>query len=459
MIQYIKIFGGKMGKLFGTDGVRGIANKSLSAELAYKLGRVGGYYLNKGKKRPRMVVGMDTRISGDMLAGALSAGLNSAGIDVLYAGVLPTPGLPCLIKSLDADGGLMITASHNPADYNGIKFFNEKGLKLSDEIENSIEENIINNIDIDFQPTGIDLGRIIHIENPLKIYMDCIRATIDVDLKGLKVAIDCGNGASYKVAPQLLHDLGAQVYSINTRPNGININLDCGSTKPEEIQKLVLETGADIGFSFDGDADRLIAADEKGNLVDGDHILAICGTYMKDKGRLKNNTIVGTVMANMGLDICLKENDINIIKTDVGDRYVLEKMLEGDYRLGGEQSGHIIFLDYNTTGDGLLTGVQLLSVLKEKNKKMSDLSGIMKDLPQVLVNAKVEEEKKNLYLEDEEIRNKIQEIERHFDKKGRVLIRPSGTEPLVRVMIEGENQEEIQHYACQLAKLIEENLG
>ncbi len=447
-----------MGRLFGTDGVRGIANKDLSSELAYKLGRVGGFFLTKGKKRPKMVVGMDTRISGDMLEGALSSGLNSAGIDVLYLGILPTPAVARMIKILDADGGVMITASHNPVEYNGIKFFNKDGLKLTDETEEHIEEYIINNLDIDYIPVSGDLGRKIRVENPLRKYMDYLKNTIDVDLKGLKIAVDCGNGAVYKAAPELLHELGAQVYVIHNDPNGININVNCGSTKPEEIQRLVLETGADVGLSFDGDADRLIAADENGNIVDGDHVLAICGTCLKEKGKLKNNTIVGTVMSNLGLDICLKENNIEIIKTTVGDRYVLEEMLKGGYSLGGEQSGHIIFLDYNTTGDGLLTAIQLLSIVKQKNIKLSKLSAIMKNMPQVLINANVSDEKKNHYLSDDTIKNKIEEIEKHFDKNGRVLIRPSGTESLVRVMIEGENQEEINFHATQLAALIEERL-
>ena len=447
-----------MGRLFGTDGVRGIANKELSSELAYKLGRVGGYFLSKGIKRPRMVVGMDTRISGDMLEGALSSGLNSAGIDVLYLGILPTPAVARMIKILDADGGVMITASHNPVEYNGIKFFNRNGLKLTDETENSIEEYILNNIDIEYIPISGDLGRKIRVENPLRKYMDYLKSTIDVDLTGLKIAVDCGNGAVYKAAPQLLHELGAQVYVIHNAPNGININVNCGSTKPEEIQKLVLETGADGGLSFDGDADRLIASDENGNIIDGDHILAICGTCLKEKEKLKNNTIVGTVMTNLGLDICLKENNIDIVKTNVGDRYVLEEMLNNGYSLGGEQSGHIIFLDYNTTGDGLLTAIQLLSIVKQKNAKLSELSGIMKNMPQVLVNAHVSESKKNDYLSDDLIKRKIEEIEKHFNNNGRVLIRPSGTEPLVRVMIEGENQEEINFQATELAKLIEERL-
>lgn len=447
-----------MGILFGTDGVRGIANEDLSSELSYKLGRIGGFFLTKGKKRPKMVVGMDTRISGDMLEGALSAGLNSAGIDVLYLGILPTPAVACMIKILDADGGVMISASHNPVEYNGIKFFNENGYKLTDEIENSIEEYILNDLDIDCKPVSGDVGRKIRIENPVRKYMDFLKETIDVDFSGLKVAVDCGNGAVYKAAPELLNELGAQVYVMHNDPNGININVNCGSTNTAEIQKLVLETGADVGLSFDGDADRLIAADENGNIVDGDHILAICGMHMKEKGKLKSNTVVGTVMTNMGLDACLKENNIDIVKTKVGDRYVLEEMIKGHHSIGGEQSGHIIFLDHNTTGDGLLTAIQILSVVKEKHTKLSKLASVMKVMPQVLVNATVDKDKKNGYLEDEKIKNKINEIEKHFHGNGRVLIRPSGTEPLVRVMIEGQDQSELDHYARELADLIEERL-
>lgn len=447
-----------MGRLFGTDGVRGIANIDLSADLAYKLGRIGGFFLTKGKERPKMVVGMDTRISGDMLEGALSAGLNSAGIDVLYVGVVPTPAIACLIKILDADGGVMISASHNPVEYNGIKFFNEESYKLTDEIENSIEEYIFNDLDIDSIPTGGKVGRKIRIDHPIRKYMDFLKDTIDVNFEGLKVALDCGNGAAYQAAPELLNELGAQVFVMHNDPNGININVNCGSTKPEEIQKLVLETGADIGLSFDGDADRLIACDENGNIVDGDHVLAVCGLHLKKKGMLKNNTVVGTVMSNMGLDIALKENGVNLVKTKVGDRYVLEEMRNNSYSLGGEQSGHIIFLDYNTTGDGLLTGIQLMSVVKETKTRLSKLASVMKVMPQVLINATINAEKKNDYLNDEEIMTKINEIEKHFAGKGRVLIRPSGTEPLVRVMIEGDNHDEIKTYAEELAKLIEEKL-
>ncbi|QSX07039.1 phosphoglucosamine mutase [Sedimentibacter sp. zth1] len=447
-----------MGKLFGTDGVRGVANVDLSSELAYKLGRIGGFFLTKGKERPKMVVGMDTRISGDMLEGALSAGLNSSGIDVLYVGVVPTPAIACLVRILEADGGVMISASHNPVEYNGIKFFNEHSYKLTDEMENSIEEYILGDIDIDNIPTAGKIGRKIKIENPTRKYMDYLKDTINVNFDGLKVAVDCGNGANYKAAPELLRELGAQVFVMHNDPNGININVNCGSTNPEEIQKLVLETGSDIGLSFDGDADRLIACDENGNIVGGDHVLAICGLYLKEKGKLKNNTVVGTVLSNMGLDIALNEYGAKLITTKVGDRYVLEEMRKNNYSLGGEQSGHIIFLDYNTTGDGLLAGIQLMSIIKEKKTRLSKLASVMSMMPQVLINAKVSTDKKHDYLSNDIIVSEIKNIENHFEGRGRVLIRPSGTEPYVRVMIEGENEEEINKYARELADLIEDKL-
>lgn len=448
-----------MGRLFGTDGVRGIANKELTGDLAYKIGRVGGYHVTRGIKKPRIVIGMDTRISCDMLEGAVAAGLCSTGVDVLYAGILPTPAIACLIRELNADGGVMISASHNPYTYNGIKLFDAAGYKLSDELEEEIENVILDGRDIQYLPTDGAIGRKIYLENPMGIYMDCILRTTESDFSGLKIAMDCANGSAYEVAPEALKALGAQVFVINNKPNGININVNCGSTHPEAVQNLVKDTGADLGLSFDGDADRLIAVDHNGKTVDGDHIMAICGDYMKKTGKLKNNTIVGTVMSNMGLDICLKEKNIAFVKTQVGDRYVLEEMKRCGYNLGGEQSGHIIFQDYNTTGDGLLTAVQLISAVVEQKKTLADLSSIMYDYPQVLVNAKVKNENKKLYLEDMIISQSIIGLESEFEGKGRVLIRPSGTEPLVRVMIEGENEFEIRQKALDLSKLIESRLG
>lgn len=448
-----------MGRLFGTDGVRGIANKELTPELAFKLGRAGAYILTKGKKDAKIVVGMDTRISGDMLEAALISGICSVGVDVLSVGIIPTPGVAYLTRAYNADAGVVISASHNPVEYNGIKFFNSKGYKLNDEIERNIEEIILDNIEIPISPTGENIGRVKRVEDGQRKYIDFLKSTIDTDLNGLKVAMDCGNGAAYKIVPTVFEELGAEVVVIHNAPNGININVNCGSTNPEQVQKLVLETGADIGLSFDGDADRLIAVDEEGKIVDGDHIMAICGISLKEKDKLKGNTVVATVMSNMGLDICLKEKEIEIVKTKVGDRYVLEEMLNKGYSLGGEQSGHIIFLDYNTTGDGVLTALQLTSVVKNKGKKLSELAKIMTALPQILVNAKVPNDKKKKYLEDEIIRNEIEKIEESLKDTGRVLIRPSGTEPLVRVMIEGKNEKEISKMAEELAKLIEERLA
>ena len=445
-------------KLFGTDGVRGIANKDLTGELAYKLGRVGTHVLTGGKKKAKIVVGMDTRISGDMLESALIAGICSVGADAYAVGVVPTPAVAYLTRAYEADAGIVISASHNPVEYNGIKFFNADGFKLSDEIEESIENIILANKDVEASPVGAEIGQKIIIKNGTKEYIEHLRKSIDVDFKGLKVAIDCGNGANYKAAPTLLTELGAEVELIHNTPNGLNINVNCGSTNPEMVQQLVLESGADIGVAYDGDADRLIAVDEIGNIVDGDHVLAICGKILKDEGKLKNNTLVGTVMTNMGLDVYLKGQGMEISKTQVGDRYVIEEMRDKDYVLGGEQSGHIIFLEHNTTGDGLLTSLQLIAAMKKTGKPLSELAGVMKTYPQVLVNAKVNNTKKYAYEEDAIIKSMICELEAKFDGKGRVLIRPSGTEPLVRVMIEGENHQIIKEEAEKLAHVIEERL-
>ncbi len=447
-----------MGRLFGTDGVRGVANKELTCDLAYKIGRAGAYVLAKDKKNVNIVVGMDTRISGDMLEAALVAGICSVGADVLSVGIVPTPAVAYLTRALKAEAGVVISASHNPVEYNGIKFFGSTGYKLNDEVEEEIESYILDGKEVPLNPTGGEVGRRTIINNGIEEYTNYLRKSVNVDFKGLKVAMDCGNGAVYKAAPKLISDLGADIEVIHNNPNGVNINVNCGSTKPEEVQKLVLNTGADIGISFDGDADRLIAVDEKGNIVDGDHVMAICGIHLKNKGMLKKDTIVATVMSNMGLDICLKKENIGIVKTKVGDRYVIEEMLNSGYSLGGEQSGHIIFLDHNTTGDGLLTALQLISVVKETGKKLSELAEVMTSLPQVLINARVSNDKKNAYMEDEVVKGEIRKLEEKFHGEGRVLIRPSGTEPLVRVMIEGKDQNEITEMAQSLSHLIEERL-
>ncbi|SHK48472.1 phosphoglucosamine mutase [Paramaledivibacter caminithermalis] len=448
-----------MGKLFGTDGVRGIANTELTCELAYKLGRIGAYILTKGKKKAKIIVGKDTRVSGDMLEAALVAGILSAGSDAVCLGVVPTPAVSYLTRKYKADAGVVISASHNPVEYNGIKFFNRDGFKLPDEVEEQIEYYLLNNEDIDYIPTGNEIGKKIKIETAVQDYTDFLKTTIDVDLKGIKIAVDCANGAAYITAPKVLSELGAEINVINHNPNGYNINYKCGSTHPEVIKEYVLETGADFGLSFDGDADRLIAIDEKGNIVDGDKIMAICGAYFMEHGRLKNNTLVATVMSNIGLEKALKEYGCNVVKTKVGDRYVLEEMKKSGYVLGGEQSGHIIFLEHNTTGDGLLSALQLMAVVRNKNKPLSELASIMIKYPQVLKNAKVRNDNKKKYLEDEVIASRIKEIEKIFHGEGRVLIRPSGTEPLVRVMIEGNNKEILENYAVELVELIEKRLG
>ena len=443
-----------MSRIFGTDGVRGIANTELTSELAFGLGRAGAYVLTEGTHKPKILVAKDTRISGDMLETALVSGILSVGAEAVILGVVPTPAVAHLIREYNADAGIMISASHNPVEYNGIKFFDNKGYKLPDELEDEIQRVMESNFEGVPSPTGNKLGRS-HIEvGALNEYKDYAISTIPVDLKGLKVALDCANGACYKAVVSAFRELGAEVYVINDNPDGTNINENCGSTHPEELQEYVVKKKCDLGFAFDGDADRCLAVDEKGNLINGDFILMLCAKHLKELGKLKDDTLVVTVMSNLGLDIACKNENIKTIKTKVGDRYVLEEMLKEGYVLGGEQSGHIIFLDYNTTGDGLVTALQVAAIRKRSGKALSELAGIMKELPQVLVNAKVPNDKKNIYLEDEEIVNEIKKIEEALHGAGRVLIRPSGTEPLVRVMLEGEDQEEIDKMAHGLVDLI-----
>ena len=448
-----------MARLFGTDGVRGVANTELTGDLAFRLGRAGAYVLTKEKKHaPRILVAMDTRISGDMLESALVAGICSVGAHAVVAGVIPTPAVAYLVRKYRLDAGVMISASHNPVEYNGIKFFDNQGYKLSDELEDEIEDILMSRPEILPSPTGIGLGTKGYAEEALDDYLAFLTKTTKERFGGIKVALDCANGAAYKAAPLAMLDLGAQLCIIHNDPDGTNINDKCGSTHMDDLKKLVVENGADIGFAFDGDADRCLAVDEKGELIDGDKILAICGLDMKQRGELKKDTIVGTVMSNLGLIMMGKENGIDILQTAVGDRYVLERMLADDYNIGGEQSGHVIFLDHNSTGDGVLTAIQLLSVLKRSGKKASELANIMQVMPQVLVNARVNNAKKNSYMDDEEVRKGIEELEKEFSQDGRVLIRTSGTEPLVRVMIEGKDIEKMDKAARKLASLIEERL-
>ena len=405
-----------MARMFGTDGVRGVAGSELTIELAMKLGQAGAYVLTKEKShQPTIIVGCDTRISGGMLANALMAGICSVGANAVYAGVLPTPAVAYLTRKHKVDAGVVISASHNPMEFNGIKFFNGEGYKLSDALEDEIEELIKNE---------------------------------------MKDVVDCAEGASHYTSVKVLRDLGADVVAIHTSPDGTNINANCGSTHMEELRARVVYEKADVGLAFDGDADRMLAVDECGEVVDGDQLMSICGNYMKQKGTLKKNTIVATVMSNLGMFLMGEREGIHIEKTKVGDRYVLENMLENGYNIGGEQSGHIIFLDENTTGDGLLSALHLLQVMTETKKKLSELASIMEVLPQALVNAKVPNHKKEHFEEYAEIAEAIAEVEAKFAGEGRVLIRPSGTEPLVRVMIEGKDQQLIESEAQKLAELI-----
>lgn len=448
-----------MGKLFGTDGVRGIANKDLTPELAYKLARAGACVLFKNKDKAKVIIGKDTRISGDMLENAMTAGFLSIGVDVISLGVIPTPAIAHLVRELGADAGIMISASHNPAEYNGIKFFDSRGCKLSDDTEAEIEKLVAQNDNTMYRANNEKIGVINRVESATELYMDYLLTTIKHDFVGMKIAIDTANGAAYKSAPILLRKLGAEVFVINDKPDGMNINFNCGSTHLDAIKNLVKATNADIGISFDGDADRALAVDNKCQMIDGDYIMAICGMKLKRNKKLNENTIVATVMSNIGLDLAVKKEGIEVIKTKVGDRYVLEEMMNNNYMLGGEQSGHIIFLQHNTTGDGLLTAIQLIDTMKEEGKTLEELASVMKSFPQILVNAKVKNEKKNIYLNDEVIAKEIEAIESSMNGKGRVLIRPSGTEALVRVMLEGENQKELEYLAVKLAKLIESRLS
>ena len=448
-----------MGALFGTDGVRGIANEELTAELAYKLGRIGAHVLLGGGQGGKVLIGRDTRRSGYLLEAGMTAGFLSMGVDVISLGIIPTPGVAYLVRELQAQIGVVISASHNPGQYNGIKFFDKDGYKLSDGIEEKIEEYILAGEDVKNRPLGKDIGTLKTLDRAGELYMDYLKTTISCNLRGFKIVIDAGHGAGYKIGPKLLEDLGAHVHVINNQPDGMNINLDCGSTNPSQLQELVREKGANIGIALDGDADRLIAVDERGHIVDGDHVMNICAYGLKKNAKLKNNTVVATVMSNIGLDIALRKQGCQIVKTKVGDRYVLEEMLKEGYSLGGEQSGHIIFLDYNTTGDGLLTAIKLMECMKEEDKTLSNLANMMESYPQVLVNAKVKNENKGAYLKDNLIGNRIREVENLIGHEGRVLIRPSGTEPLVRVMLEGKDQEELEKLANDLAQLIETRLS
>ena len=449
-----------MARLFGTDGVRGIANQDLTCELAFKLGQAAACVLASNVHRPTILVGRDTRISGEMLESALVAGICSMGARAVLVDVLPTPAIAYLTRYYQADAGAVISASHNTVEYNGIKFFNSQGYKLPDAIEDEIEEIVKNGLPEGKQlPIGEGVGRPVRQRNAQRRYIDFAKETTGVRLDGLHIVVDCAQGASYEVAPAVLQELGAKVSAYYHEPDGTNINENCGSTHPERLCELVRELGADVGLAFDGDADRLMAVDERGRVVNGDQVMCICANHLKQQGRLRNNTVVTTIMSNMGLELALKKLGIQNVKTKVGDRYVLENMLANNYSLGGEQSGHVIFLDYNTTGDGLITALQLLTVIVESKQSLSRLARIMEVLPQALYGAHVSDARKFDFDKDETIVAAIAALEKKYEGRGRVLVRASGTEPIVRVMIEGPDQHEMDQDVYDLAKLIERRLN
>lgn len=448
-----------MGKYFGTDGVRGEANVELTPELAFKLGRFGGYVLSQHEaEQPRVFVARDTRISGEMLESALVAGLLSVGIQVYNLGVLATPGVAHLVRTEKASAGVMISASHNPAQDNGIKFFGNDGFKLDDEKEAEIEALLDAEVDDLPRPSAAGLGSLVDYPEGLRKYQEFLVSTGD-NLEGLKVALDAAHGAASTSARQIFVDLGAQIEVIGETPNGININDGVGSTHPEKLQELVKETGADIGLAFDGDADRLIAVDENGDIVDGDKIMFIIGKYLSEQGQLAQNTIVTTVMSNLGFHKALDSNGIGKAVTAVGDRYVVEEMRKSGYNLGGEQSGHVILMDYNTTGDGQLTAVQLSKVMKATGLKLSELAAQVTIYPQKLVNIRVENSMKDKAMEVPAIAEIIGKMEAEMAGNGRILVRPSGTEPLLRVMAEAPTDEQVNYYVDTIAEVVRQEIG
>jgi phosphoglucosamine mutase len=449
-----------MRKLFGTDGVRGVANKEpMTSEMAMRIGRAAAHVFRDSPRRHSIVIGKDTRLSGYMIESALTSGLCSMGMDVLLIGPVPTPGIAFLTRSLRADAGVVISASHNPYEDNGIKFFGRDGFKLPDGIEKRMEELIFSGAVDSIRPTAAEIGKAFRIDDAIGRYNEFVKSSIPrgMDLSGLRVVVDSANGAAYKIGPRVLFELGADVVSLHDKPNGVNINKDCGALHPGEVSRTVADGKAHIGIAFDGDADRVIFCDEKGAIVDGDAVMAICALQMMKEGRLKQNTLVATVMSNLGLELMMQKAGGKLVRSAVGDRYVMEKMIEGGYNLGGEQSGHIIFLDNNTTGDGLISALQILSIMKQTGKPLSELAQCMKTYPQVLVNVKVKERRELASIP--EVAKRMAELEKKLDGTGRLLVRYSGTEPKVRVMIEGEDQKEIKALADGLAGIIKEKLG
>jgi phosphoglucosamine mutase len=449
-----------MRKLFGTDGIRGVANAyPMTPEAVLNIGKaVAHVFKEKCKKeRPRFVIGKDTRLSGYMLENALASGIASVGADVLLVGPMPTPAIAHLTKSLNADAGIVLSASHNPAEDNGIKIFSEDGYKLPDIVENEIEKYVLSEVVKTEHVKGNLIGKAYRIDDAKGRYIEFVKASVkSMSLKGLKIVLDCANGAAYNTAPHVFRELGAEVIVLSDKPDGLNINLDCGAMHPEKMMEVVKKEKADIGIALDGDADRVIVCDEKGRSVDGDHIIAICAIEMKENGTLKKSHVVVTVMANKGFDIAMEKRKIKVVKTKVGDRYVVDEMRKKGYVLGGEQSGHILFSDYTTTGDGIISALQLLRVMKERDKKLSKLAECMKSLPQVLVNVVVKEKKDINKLK---VNKNIKDAESELGKKGRVLVRYSGTQKLCRIMIEGEDRRKIMKMANDIAKVMKKEIG
>lgn len=450
-----------MGRLFGTDGARGIAITELTCELAMNIGRAAAIVLTKQKThkgKARILIGKDTRISSDILESALIAGITSVGADVELLGVVPTPAVAYLVRYYEADAGVMISASHNSVEYNGIKLFSSTGFKLPDEVENEIEALILDTPEKMTLVDGSDVGRVRTMYGAVSEYNEHIQSTVGGKFQGLLVAIDCANGSASATAESLFYKFGAEFVYINNEPDGLNINDKCGSTHMEQLVELVKKRGCDVGFAFDGDADRCLAVDEKGNIIDGDKLIAIISRYMKEMGTLKNNTAVVTVMSNLGFHRFMNENKIETVCTKVGDRYVLEEMLNSGYNIGGEQSGHIIFLDHATTGDGQLTAVQTLELLSKCKRPLSQLVKDIPDFPQLLVNVKITEDKKGLWDKTQKITDIIAQAEQAMGENGRILVRESGTEPLVRVMIEGKDEKEVDHWTNLIADTVRECL-
>ncbi len=447
-------------KLFGTDGIRGVANVDpMTGEMAMQLGRAIAHIFKDVKGPHRIVVGKDTRLSGYMLETALASGICSMGADVWLVGPLPTPGIAFITTSMRANAGVVISASHNPYYDNGIKIFSRDGFKLPDEMEHRIEELILSNHLDSLRPTANAIGKAHRIDDAIGRYVVFLKNTFpnDLNLDGFRIALDCANGAAYRVAPTVFEELGAEVITAGIEPDGENINANCGSLHPEVVTRLTLENEADIGMALDGDADRIIFVDRHGNQVDGDHILAICGLHMLSQNRLKKGTVVTTVMSNMGLDRAIQNAGGRVVRTQVGDRYVVEEMVRGNYSLGGEQSGHTVFLDYNTTCDGILTALQVLAIMKRKDRPLDELAKVMEPLPQVLYNVKVNEKKDLTQIP--EIAEKINGIEKSLKNTGRLLIRYSGTEPLLRIMVEGEEEKRLHEMAQELTELVKKHLG